>query len=83
MAYNRRDDDLAYGDYHPQGDDDGAEGERGIFGGRVSKRLFGKTGEQDQHQPQQYVSFCLPFLPPPHSFMCRTSFYIVANSSIS
>ena len=50
MAHNRRDDDLAYGDYHPRdGDDDGAEGERGIFGGRVSKRLFG-GGQQQQQQ---------------------------------
>ena len=40
MAYNRRDDDLAYGDYHGQGQgEEGAEGERGFIGD-VGKRLF-------------------------------------------
>ncbi|KAF2199747.1 phospholipase D/nuclease [Delitschia confertaspora ATCC 74209] len=41
MAYRRRDDDLAYGDYHPSGqsDDDGVEGERGMLGD-VAKRIF-------------------------------------------
>ena len=50
MAYNRRDDDLAYGDYHGQGqgqagEGEGAEGERGLIGD-VGRRFFGKHGEQ-------------------------------------
>jgi hypothetical protein len=42
MAYNRRDDDLAYGDYH--GDQDGAEGDRGLIGD-MGRRLFGGKKE--------------------------------------
>lgn len=61
MAYRRRDEDLAYGEDHARDhgpDNTGAEGERGIFGGRVSQRLF---GGQQQHPPQGSVSnpFCL------------------------
>jgi hypothetical protein len=37
MAHNRRDDDLAYGDYHG---DAGAEGDRGLIGD-MGRRLFG------------------------------------------
>jgi hypothetical protein len=42
MAYNRRDDDLAYGDYHGQGrpQQEGEEGERGFIGD-MGKRFFG------------------------------------------
>jgi hypothetical protein len=43
MAYNRRDDDLAYGEYHDQ-DRDGAEGDRG-FVGDMGRRLFGGRKE--------------------------------------
>jgi hypothetical protein len=42
MAYNRRDDDLAYGDYH--GQEEGQEGDRG-FVGDVGRRLFGGRKE--------------------------------------
>lgn len=38
MSYGRRDDDMAYGDYHEQ--QDGQEGERGFIGD-MGKRLFG------------------------------------------
>lgn len=47
MAYNRRDDDLAYGDYHGQGQD-GGEGERGLIGD-VGRRFFG-GGSKPQGQ---------------------------------
>lgn len=42
MAYNRRDDDLAYGDYHgeQQPPREGEEGERGFIGD-MGKRFFG------------------------------------------
>ena len=47
MAYNRRDDDLAYGDYHGQGQQqpqrEGEEGERGFIGD-MGKRFFGGGG---------------------------------------
>jgi hypothetical protein len=43
MANNRRDDDLAYGEYHEQ-DRDGAEGDRG-FVGDMGRRLFGGRKE--------------------------------------
>jgi hypothetical protein len=43
MAYNRRDDDLAYGEYHEH-DRDGAEGDRG-FVGDMGRRLFGGRKE--------------------------------------
>ena len=46
MAYNRPDDDLAYGPYHGQGPPEGEEGERGFIGD-VGKRLFGGR-KQDQ-----------------------------------
>ncbi|ORY13180.1 hypothetical protein BCR34DRAFT_275760 [Clohesyomyces aquaticus] len=49
MAYNRRDDDLAYGEYH--GQEGPEEGERGFIGD-VGKRLFGRR-PQDQQQQQQ------------------------------
>jgi hypothetical protein len=42
MSYNRRDDDLAYGDYHGQGE--AQEGDRG-FVGDVGRRLFGGRKE--------------------------------------
>lgn len=41
MAYNRRDDDLAYGEYHGEG---GAEGDRGMIGD-MGRRLFGGRKE--------------------------------------
>jgi hypothetical protein len=43
MAYNRRDDDLAYGEYHEQ-NREGAEGDRGLIGD-MGKRLFGGKKE--------------------------------------
>ena len=42
MAYNRRDDDLAYGDYNPG--NEGREGDRG-FVGDMGRRLFGNRKE--------------------------------------
>lgn len=42
MAYNRRDDDLAYGDYH--GQQEGEEGDRGLMGD-MGRRLFGGRKE--------------------------------------
>ncbi|KAF2278796.1 phospholipase D/nuclease [Westerdykella ornata] len=53
MAYNPRNDDLAYGDYHGQDraqGQEGQEGERGFIGD-VGRRLFGGSkpeGEQNQ-----------------------------------
>ena len=45
MAYNRRDDDMAYGDYHGQGQQQqGEEGERGFIGD-VGRRVFGGKKE--------------------------------------
>lgn len=44
---SRRDDDLAYGDYHGQGE--GQEGDRGLIGD-VGRRFFGGKNES---QPQQ------------------------------
>lgn len=41
MANNRRDDDLAYGEYHGEG---GAEGDRGMIGD-MGRRLFGGRKE--------------------------------------
>jgi hypothetical protein len=41
MAYNRRDDDLAYGDYHGE---EGGEGDRGMIGD-MGRRLFGGKKE--------------------------------------
>ena len=49
MAYNRRDDDLAYGDYHGERGDRGeqqGEGERGIIGD-IGRQFFGGK-KQDQ-----------------------------------
>ncbi|KAF3046968.1 hypothetical protein E8E12_009634 [Didymella heteroderae] len=45
---SRRDDDLAYGDYHGQGE--GQEGDRG-FVGDMGRRFFG--GKKESSQPQQ------------------------------
>lgn len=42
MAYNRRDDDMAYGDYHQQ--QEGQEGERGFIGD-MGRRVFGGNKE--------------------------------------
>jgi len=42
MAHNRRDDDLAYGDYH--GQQEGQEGDRGMIGD-MGRRLFGGKKE--------------------------------------
>lgn len=39
MAYNRRDDDLAYGEHHGQ-QQEGEEGERG-FVGDMGRKFFG------------------------------------------
>jgi hypothetical protein len=47
MAYNKPDDDLAYGSYHGQGQPEGEQGERGFIGD-VGKRLFGGGRRQDQ-----------------------------------
>lgn len=41
MAHNRRDDDLAYGDYHGQ---EGGDGDRGLIGD-MGRRLFGGRKE--------------------------------------
>jgi hypothetical protein len=48
MAHNRRDDDLAYGEYH--GDQDGAEGDRGLMGD-MGRRLFGGKKEVRNSHP--------------------------------
>ncbi|KAH5422620.1 phospholipase [Parastagonospora nodorum] len=45
MAHNRRDDDLAYGDYH--GQQEGQEGDRGMIGD-MGRRLFGGKKENSQ-----------------------------------
>jgi hypothetical protein len=42
MAHNRRDDDLAYGDYHG---DEGVEGDRGLIGD-MGRRLFGGSRKE-------------------------------------
>jgi hypothetical protein len=42
MAHNRRDDDLAYGDYNPG--NGGQEGDRGLMGD-MGRRLFGGRKE--------------------------------------
>ncbi|KAF2867628.1 hypothetical protein BDV95DRAFT_610540 [Massariosphaeria phaeospora] len=55
MAYNRRDDDLAYGEYHGQGQQqEGGDGERGFIGD-VGRRFFGGRNENPQNpqNPQQ------------------------------
>ncbi|KAF2182006.1 phospholipase D/nuclease [Zopfia rhizophila CBS 207.26] len=52
MAYNRHDDDLAYGDYHGQGQQEGGEGERGLIGD-MGKRLFGGGKSPQQEQSDQ------------------------------
>jgi len=51
MSYNRRDDDLAYGEYHGQ-NEGGGDGERGLVGD-MGRRLFGgkKEGQQGSSQP--------------------------------
>lgn len=51
MASNRRDDDLAYGDYHDGRRREGQEGEEGERGfiGDMGKRLFG-GGSKPQGQ---------------------------------
>jgi hypothetical protein len=49
MAYNRRDDDLAYGDYNPGRDSQEGQ-DRGMIGD-MGRRLFGGRKE---------VSPCLP-----------------------
>ncbi|KAF2005570.1 phospholipase D/nuclease, partial [Amniculicola lignicola CBS 123094] len=53
MAYNRRDDDLAYGDYHGQGErrDDSQEGDRGLIGDLGKKFFGGGRQEQGSSQP--------------------------------
>jgi phospholipase D1/2 len=43
MAYNRRDDDLAYGENHGQ-QQEGEEGERGFIGD-MGRRVFGGQKE--------------------------------------
>lgn len=43
MAHNRRDEDLAYGDYHGE-QREGEEGERGFIGD-TAKRFFGGKKE--------------------------------------
>lgn len=43
---NRRDDDLAYGEYHGQGQE-GGEGERGFIGD-VGRRFFGGNKPQGE-----------------------------------
>lgn len=54
MAYNRRDDDLAYGDYRGQDQGQQGDGERGFIGD-MGKRFFG-GGSQPQAQPQAQQS---------------------------
>lgn len=55
MAYNRRDDDLAYGDYQgrpAQGSGEG-ESDRGFIGD-VGKRLFGGRKQSEQGQQVRF-----------------------------
>lgn len=63
MANNRRDDDLAYGEYHGQ---QGEEGDRGLVGD-MGRRLFGRKevrlvvspqppGCHSAHRPELLVS---------------------------
>lgn len=47
MSSNRRDDDLAYGEYHGQGGDE--SGERGLIGD-MGRRFFGGNKPQGQQQ---------------------------------
>jgi phospholipase D1/2 len=56
MAYNRRDDDLAYGDYHGEG---GAEGDRGLIGD-MGRRLFGGKKEVRQPSTKRHPVIVLP-----------------------
>ncbi|KAF2746220.1 phospholipase D/nuclease [Sporormia fimetaria CBS 119925] len=55
MAYNRRDDDLAYGKYHRQGGQESGEGERGFIGD-VGKMFFGGGKKQEGEQSQSSSS---------------------------
>jgi hypothetical protein len=57
MAYNRRDDDLAYGDYH--GQQEGQEGDRGMIGD-MGRRLFG--GRKEVRLPSMKPSAIQPIL---------------------
>jgi hypothetical protein len=57
MAHNRRDDDLAYGEYH--GDRDGAEGDRGLMGD-MGRRLFGGKKEVRPLSTKQPSCHCTP-----------------------
>ncbi|KAF2015063.1 phospholipase D/nuclease [Aaosphaeria arxii CBS 175.79] len=50
MSGNRRDDDLAYGDYHDQGRE-GQEGDRGMIGD-IGRKFFGGSKPQGQGQQQ-------------------------------
>jgi hypothetical protein len=71
MAYNRRDDDLAYGDYHGQGE--GQEGDRG-FVGDMGRRLFG--GGRKEVRPQS-TKRCPVILHPAH--IAHDSSWLEAN----
>jgi hypothetical protein len=60
MSGYNRDDDLAYGDYHGQGDGEGGEGERGFLGDTARKFFGGKKPESGQgvrvHLLKSYIS---------------------------
>jgi hypothetical protein len=56
MAYNRRDDDLAYGDYHDEGGDEGEGADRGMVGD-MGRRLFGGRKQVREVSPKW------PFVP--------------------
>jgi hypothetical protein len=56
MAYNRRDDDLAYGDYHDEGGDGDDGADRGLVGD-MGRRLFG-----GRKQVREVPTKC-PFVP--------------------
>jgi phospholipase D1/2 len=65
MAYNGRDDDLAYGEYHGQGrrqEQESGEGERGFIGD-MGKRFFGGGNNQQGQQVRQidYISMSVGF----------------------
>lgn len=55
MAYNRRDEDLAYGDYQgrPAQSSGEAEGERGLLGD-MGKRFFGGSKSSGQSQQVRF-----------------------------
>lgn len=50
MSSNRRDDDLAYGEYHGQGGDGDESGERGLIGD-MGRRFFGGNKPQASRLP--------------------------------